>query len=55
MARIRIRIEAVSINDPYWREHAKGIDQPLDGTGHWRTNPKNFWESPVQAWFMKKL
>jgi len=43
MAKIKIRIEAVSINDPYYREHAKGIDQPLNNTGHWRaTQPDKF-------------
>jgi len=43
LVRVNIRIESFSVNDPYVRNHAKGIDQPLDDTGHWdQTQPEKF-------------
>jgi len=43
MVQTTIRIEAESINDPYVRSHAKGIDQPLDDSGRWQeTQPDKF-------------
>lgn len=43
MVKVNIRIESASVNDPYWRVHAKGIDQPLDTSGRWQeTQPEKY-------------
>lgn len=43
MVKVTVKIEAYSVNDPWVRSHAKGVDQPLDNTGHWQdTQPEKF-------------